>query len=266
MSSRLCIFSGCSLSKNTIHTLYTPVNIKNTHFSTLEKGVGIAFSMMTARGQPIYCRSGAFHETRFEPSSELSEPGHVSDPGNNRLTFSLHHIFYASLRSSRTHCLAHGRDRGRQAALPNRRPRPSAHPAARICRDLADVEADHASARRAIYGNRTRPPRHRRLCDPERRSGHEDGRNSHACAGPLAGRPESGGCRPRHRTDGCLCLRRAISRGSDEARGDGCLPAGCGWLGGHLQRPEYLAFPISRADSRSSGSRPGAYLLRVLLE
>src|SRR6266403_2282246 len=222
--------------------------------------------MMTARGQAIYCRSGAFHETRFEPSSELSEPGHVSDPGNNRLTLSLHHIFYASLRSSRTHCLAHGRDRGRQAALPNRRPRPVAHLAARLRRDLADVEADHASAGRTIYGNRTGPARHRRLGDPERWSGHEVSRSSHAWAGPLAWRPESGGCRPRHRTDGCLCLRRAISRGSDETGGDGRFPAGCGWLAGHLQRPEYLAFPVSRADSRGSGSRPGAYLLRVLLE
>src|SRR6266481_4090064 len=162
MSSRLCIFSGCSLSKNTIHTLYTPVNIKNTHFSTLEKGVGIAFSMMTARGQPIYCRSGAFHETRFEPSSELSEPGHVSDPGNNQLTLSLHHIFYASLRSSRTHSLAHRRDRRRQTALPHGRPRPSAHPVARLRGDLADVEADYPSTGGAIYGNCSRPARHRR--------------------------------------------------------------------------------------------------------
>src|SRR6266403_3454141 len=222
--------------------------------------------MMTALGQPIYCRSGAFHETRYEPSSELSEPGHVSDPGNNQLTLSLHHIFYASLRSSRTHSLAHRRDRRRQTALPHGRPRPSAHPVARLSGDLADVEADYPSTGGAIYGNCSRPARHRRLGDPERWSGHEVSRSSHAWAGPLAWRPESGGCRPRHRTDGCLCLRRAILRGSDEAGGDGCLPAGCGWLGGHLQRPEYLAFPISRADSRGSGSRPGAYLLRVLLE
>jgi pimeloyl-ACP methyl ester carboxylesterase len=46
---------------------------------------------------------------------------------------------------------------------------------------------------------------------------------------------------------------------------DAFLP-GRGWVGGHLQRPEYLAFPIPRADSRGSGSRPGASLLRVFLE
>src|SRR6266704_714540 len=121
MSSRLRMFSGVLSVKYNTHVIHTS-QYKNTHFPTLEKGVGVAFSMMTARGQPIYCRSGAFHETRFEPSSELSEPGYVSDPGNNRLTLSLHHIFYASLRSGRTHCLTHRRDRRRQAALPHGRP------------------------------------------------------------------------------------------------------------------------------------------------
>lgn len=38
-----------------------------------------------------------------------------------------------------------------------------------------------------------------------------------------------------------------------------------GWLGGGLQQPQHLAFPLQWADPRSSGSRSRAYILRVFL-
>src|ERR1700676_894419 len=130
---------------------------------TREKREWHGLSMMTARGQPIYCGSGDSHETRVE---SFSEPGHVSKRGDARPTPSLLRILYEGIRSTRDHSLALGGDRRRQAALPDRRPRPSAHPAARLRRNLVDVEADHASAGRAIYSDRAGPARHRRLGDP----------------------------------------------------------------------------------------------------
>src|ERR1700738_129930 len=107
--------------------------------------------MMTARCSPIYCGSGDSHETRFEL---FSEPVSLSEPGGARPAPSLLRILGERLRgwSRRDHSLTHGGDRRRQAALPDRRPRPSAHSAARIRRDLADVEADYSSTRPGVYG------------------------------------------------------------------------------------------------------------------
>src|SRR5438874_8508246 len=83
--------------------------------------------------------SGAFHETRFEPSS-------------GRCQIALHH----------------------------RRPRRAADLTARLCGDLADVEADYSRAGRALHRNRTRPTRHRRLGYPRPWSGHEECSHQHS--------------------------------------------------------------------------------------
>ena len=46
---------------------------------------------------------------------------------------------------------------------------------------------------------------------------------------------------------------------------DAFLP-GVRGMGGHLQRSQHMAFPLQRADPRSPGSGPRAYLLRLFLE
>ena len=51
-----------------------------------------------------------------------------------------------------------------QAALPDLRARCAPSPAARLCRNLADVEALDAIPRGAIHRHRSRPARDRRFC------------------------------------------------------------------------------------------------------
>src|SRR5260370_2924848 len=95
MRSRLCMLFGVLYIKNNTHVIHIS-QYKNTHFSTLEKSRWTrSLSMMTARGQPIYCESGDSHETLFEP---FSDPAHVSEPGDSRPTLSLHRILQARPR------------------------------------------------------------------------------------------------------------------------------------------------------------------------
>ena len=69
---------------------------------------------------------------------------------------------------------------GHQSPLLDRRPRYAAHPVARLCRDLADVEADHSCPGPALHGNRAGPAWHRRLGHSRRRSGYEERRHPHS--------------------------------------------------------------------------------------
>ena len=64
-----------------------------------------------------------------------------------RFTLSFHGSFRAGPRANRRgrdNRVAYGEDWRRQAPLPDGRPRHTAHPAARLCGDLADVAADYA--------------------------------------------------------------------------------------------------------------------------
>src|SRR2546421_4114506 len=85
------------------------------------------------------------------------------------------------------------------------------------------VDTHPSSARREIYGDGAGPARDGGLGDPRERYGHEDCRDPHSCARPLARRSESQCSGARHRLDGCLCLRRAVPCGSGETGGDGCV-------------------------------------------
>ena len=71
---------------------------------------------------------------------------------------------------------------------------------------------------------------------------------------PLAWRREGPGGRTRHWLDGRLRLCCAVPGRGGEACGDGCLPAGSGRVGVHLQPLRLLAFPIQRFNPRKSWS------------
>jgi len=141
------------------------------------------------------------------------------------------------------HRLAHRRDRRRQAALPDRRPRPvRLILPARLRRDLADVEADYSSADRAIYGDRAGPPRHRDSAIPN------DGLDMKTAAIRIHALTRSLGIQKAEVVGHDIGLMVAYAyaaqfpAGSDEVGSDGCLPPGRGWVGGHLQRPDIWPF------------------------
>jgi len=66
----------------------------------------------------------------------------------------------------------------------------------------------------------------------------------HSCGSEVAGRAESESGWARHRTDGGVRLRRAISRRSGKAGVDGRVSARRRGMGSRVQQSEHLAFPF----------------------
>ena len=95
------------------------------------------------------------------------------------------------------------------------------------------------------YSDCARPAGDWRFSDSGDRVGHDDRGQADSCAGKVAGSDQSASGRPRHRIDGGVRLRRAISGGDGEISVDGRFFAGGGWLGTDLQQSAVLAFPIS---------------------
>src|SRR5713226_5869596 len=111
------------------------------------------------------------------------------------------------------------------------------------------VETYHSAPGPDVYSDCARPAGHRRLGDPKGRSGHEDRRHPHPRTRQVAGcrEGESGGA--RHRVDGRVRVRRAISNRNGEACSDGRVPTRRRGMGVSLQQSKYLAFPLPRPDA-----------------
>ena len=113
-----------------------------------------------------------------------------------------------------------------QTALSHRRQRRAGDPAARLRADQPYVAPAHRRARQDAHGDRARPARLRRFGQAGGRLRQEDDGAGHPRARAHRSGTSASASGPRHRADGRLRLRRAVSRPKWTHRADGRLPSG----------------------------------------